>query len=179
MFLKIINKYNILVIEDDPYSLINFTKTKYKSLYQLNGGKNIIYLGTFSKYISPAINVGYIISNKFNDKLYSVKECFDLGTSLFIQYVIWDFLKNNNLAQLIQQKIPIYKNLKKQTLQNLIKQYPTQIKNIFYSKGGIFIFVKFKQNPCFVTAAKQNQFFIKSKNQFYSRINICYTNYNP
>ena len=48
-FLKIINKYNILVLEDDPYSLINFTKTNYKSLYNLNKGKNIIYLGTFSK----------------------------------------------------------------------------------------------------------------------------------
>ena len=30
-FLKIINKYNIIVIEDDPYSYINFTNYKYKN----------------------------------------------------------------------------------------------------------------------------------------------------
>ena len=41
-FLKIINKYNITVIEDDPYSYINFSSSKYKSLYSLNNGKNII-----------------------------------------------------------------------------------------------------------------------------------------
>ena len=33
-FLEIINKYNVLVLEDDPYSLINFTNVEYKSLYQ-------------------------------------------------------------------------------------------------------------------------------------------------
>ena len=60
-FLQIINKYNIIVLEDDPYSLINFSKSKYKSLYNLNKGKNIIYLGTFSKLISPSINVGYVL----------------------------------------------------------------------------------------------------------------------
>lgn len=31
-FLKIINKYNITVIEDDPYSMINFTNERYESL---------------------------------------------------------------------------------------------------------------------------------------------------
>ena len=38
-------------------------KTKIED--ELNNGKNIIYLGTFSKYISPSINVGYIITNAY------------------------------------------------------------------------------------------------------------------
>ena len=29
---EVVNKYNVLVLEDDPYSLINFTNVKYKSL---------------------------------------------------------------------------------------------------------------------------------------------------
>lgn len=51
-FLKVVNKYNLIVIEDDPYSMLNFSNEKYESLYKLNNGKNIIYLGTFSKLIS-------------------------------------------------------------------------------------------------------------------------------
>ena len=93
-FLKIINKYNILVIEDDPYSLINFTTNKYDSLYKLNSGKNIIYLGTFSKYISPSINVGYIITNAYINELYKEKELNDLCTSTFIQFIISHFNRN-------------------------------------------------------------------------------------
>ena len=84
----------MLVIEDDPYSLINFTNVEYKSLYELNKGRNIVYLGTFSKYISPSINIGYILSNStLIDKLYLYKESFDLNTSMFNQIVILDYLK--------------------------------------------------------------------------------------
>lgn len=160
-FLNIINKYNILVLEDDPYSLINFTNTKYKSLYQLNNGKNIIYLGTFSKYISPSINVGYILTNNFLEQIYCAKESFDLCTSLFTQYIVLDFLKNNNLPQLIQDKIPIYKNLKTQALQFLQNKYSHQIKGISKSKGGIFVFAQLNQNASGLDLATSEKFFIK------------------
>ena len=43
-FLDIINKYDVLVLEDDPYSLINFTDNKYRTLYEMNNGKTVIYL---------------------------------------------------------------------------------------------------------------------------------------
>lgn len=38
-FLKLTNKYNILVIEDDPYRYINFTDYNYLTLYEINKGK--------------------------------------------------------------------------------------------------------------------------------------------
>lgn len=173
-FLDIINKYNVLVLEDAPYSLINFTNTKYKSLYQLNNGKNIIYLGTFSKYISPSINVGYILSDIHLDQIYTAKENFDLCTSLFTQYIVLDFLKNNNLPKLIKQKIPYYKKLKDLAIKELNQTYPNLIDKIYNSKGGIFIFVKFKQHPNSNSFANGEQFFIKNNNQYYTRINICH-----
>ena len=116
-FLQIINKYNILVIEDDPYSLINYSKSKYKSLYNLNKGKNIIYLGTFSKLISPSVNVGYVLSYKIN-LLYSYKKSYDLCTSTFLQYVVLDYLRNNDLNEVIKQRIKQYKVLLKKVLEN-------------------------------------------------------------
>ena len=155
-FLKIINKYNILVIEDDPYSLINFTTNKYDSLYKLNKGKNIIYLGTFSKYISPSINVGYIITNTYIDELYKEKELNDLCTSTFIQLVVLDYLKNNNIKELIYKKINKYKKLYNKTIKYLKEN------NIEYSssKGGLFIHLRFNNK-------------IDNNHDNESRINIC------
>ncbi|MDE5631041.1 MAG: aminotransferase class I/II-fold pyridoxal phosphate-dependent enzyme, partial [Bacilli bacterium] len=37
-FLDIVNKYDVLVIEDDPYRLINFTDYEYRTLYEMNNG---------------------------------------------------------------------------------------------------------------------------------------------
>lgn len=173
-FLNIINKYNILVIEDDPYSLINFTNTNYQTLYDLNKGRNIIYLGTFSKYISPSLNVGYIFSNKeILSKLYQYKKSYDLSTSAFTQYFILDYLNNNNLHTIIDKKIPIYKNLLNKSLNNLKKQYKEEIISITESKGGLFYLVKFKHNINESLFDNGNNYYLNNNHNNETRINIC------
>ena len=173
-FLKIINKYNILVLEDDPYSLINFTNFRYKSLYELNKGKNIIYLSTFSKYISPSINVGYILSN--NDILntvYSYKESFDLCTSLFIQLVILDYLKNNNIGKIINDRVVIYKKLLKETKADLNNNYSKSISSYSKAKGGLFIHIKFKEKINSDIFESGNNYYIDKNHDNETRVNIC------
>jgi len=171
-FLKIINKYNILVLEDDPYSLINFTKVKYNSLYNLNKGKNIIYLGTFSKLISPSINVGYILSDKV-DLLYSYKKSFDLCTNALSQYIVLDYLKNNALEQVINKKISFYKKALKKSVKELSKDYNNQI--IFFSKtkGGLFYLVKFKNKINMEEFEDGCNYYIDGNHINTTRINIC------
>ena len=173
-FLNIINKYNILVIEDDPYSLINFTNYKYNSLYQLNQGKNIIYLGTFSKLISPSINIGYILSCKnYIDKIYSFKKSFDLCTNAFLQYIVLDYLENNNLIEIIENKIPLYKILLQKSILDLKKSYKNQIKYISKPKGGIFYLVEFYNYINENVFENGSNYYINENHNNITRINIC------
>lgn len=173
-FLELVNRYNILVIEDDPYSLINFTNYKYRSLYQYNDGKNVVYLGTFSKYISPSINVGYILaSNEIISAMYSFKESFDLCTSLFSQYVVLDYLQNNDLQKVINEKIPIYRKLLNEKVSELTKKYGDDIVSITKSKGGLFFSVKFKENVSNYEYTSADRFYITNNCKNETRINIC------
>lgn len=171
-FLQIINKYNILVLEDDPYSLINFTKTKYKSLYNLNNGRNIIYLGTFSKLISPSINIGYILSNKVN-LLYPYKKSFDLCTNAFSQYIVLDYLKNNILENIINKKISIYKKALNNSIYELNKKYKKQIIHFSTIKGGLFYLVIFKDKINLEEFDDGSNYYIDRKHINTTRINIC------
>ena len=171
-FLQIINKYNILVLEDDPYSLINFTKTKYKSLYNLNNGRNIIYLGTFSKLISPSINIGYILSNKVN-LLYPYKKSFDLCTNAFSQYIVLDYLKNNILENIINKKISIYKKALNNSIYELNKKYRKQIIHFSTIKGGLFYLVIFKDKINLKEFDDGSNYYIDRKHINTTRINIC------
>lgn len=172
-FLNIINKNNIIVIEDDPYSMINFTNEKYESLYKLNKGKNIIYLGTFSKLISPSVNVGYIIAdNEFISKIYNHKEGADLCTSLFNQYVILDYLMYNNLEKEIKLKIPLYKKNAKNIQTELIKKYGEKIR-FSKMKGGLFFLIDFVDCKVPEQFVCGSEYFIDNKHNNYSRINIC------
>lgn len=173
-FLQIINKYNVLVLEDDPYSLINFTNYKYKSLYELNNGKNIIYLGTFSKYISPSINVGYIISNESILKtIYLFRESFDLCTSLFTQLIVLDYLQNNNIKELIDNRIPIYKKLLDETIEDIGNNYAESIFSYSKVQGGLFIHIKFKGEIDNEVFESGNNYYIDASHNNEIRINIC------
>ncbi len=173
-FLKIINKYDVFVLEDDPYSLINYTEIEYDILFKLNDGKNIIYLGTFSKYISPSINVGYIMANSdILDIVYSFKESFDLCTSAFLQYVVLDYLKNNDLRKVINKKIEIYKEFLDKTIKDLENNYSDSILCYSKPKGGLFMCVKFKEAVDGSDFESGNKYYIDGKHDNETRINTC------
>lgn len=171
-FLDIVNKYDVLVIEDDPYSLINYTDYKYRTLYEMNNGKNVIYLGTFSKLISPAINVGYMISDNDNmNHLYSYKNSFDLCTSAFLQYVVLDFLTNNDLSKLINLKKGIYKELLDESI-SFIKNNENVI-SYTKSKGGLFYKVNLSNNVNEAEYESLDGYYLDGEHKKETRINIC------
>lgn len=173
-FLEIVNHYNILVIEDDPYSLINFSNQKYPSLYQLNQGKNIIYLGTFSKYISSSINIGYILAdNESIHTLYQYKEAYDLCTSLFHQQVILTYLEHFDLIQEIKDRIPVYQKCLILMHKYIKEKFGNQV-DYTIPKGGIFFLIHFKKKNIPQALKDKQNYFLDISKQEYIRVNICW-----
>ena len=136
-FISVIKNKEMIVIEDDPYSLINFSDTNYTKLIELDN--KIIYISSFSKYIAPGFSVGYIICKaNILDKLYLIKKD-DLCSNGFIEHVVLDYLKNNDLKMLIKEKMYIYK----QCL-NKSKRYlkSNGYDMVFIPSGGVFISIR-------------------------------------
>jgi 2-aminoadipate transaminase len=52
----------ILVVEDNPYGLLRYGGEPMPPLYQLDGGDFVIYIGTFSKILSPGIRLGWTVA---------------------------------------------------------------------------------------------------------------------
>ena len=172
-FLEIVNKHNVLVLEDAPYSLINFTGIEFKSLYNLNGGNNVIYLGTFSKIISPSLNVGYIVCNGFVDELIKVKKQYDLCTSAFLQCVVLNYLQNNDILKIMNVKNQIYKQKMQESISSLKQEYGEMIEFISKIKGGLFYMVKFKCPVDTNIFQNGNDFYLNGDHSNITRVNIC------
>ena len=172
-FLEIINKNNIVVIEDDPYSEFSYSDTKYKSLYEVNRGKNIVYLGTFSKIICPSLSVGYILSKKETiDKLYEYKLLNDMNTSLFIQKFINLYLNKYNIIDDISNKILIYK----ENIDKIKKELLNANKDIIFSdiRGGYYMTATIPNLSLNPYVYEKSYFYGKVKNII--RINIADSN---
>jgi GntR family transcriptional regulator/MocR family aminotransferase len=54
-------KHGSWLIEDDYGSEFNYTGRPQPALYGLDGGRRVIYVGTFSKVLTPALRLGYIV----------------------------------------------------------------------------------------------------------------------
>jgi len=52
---------SLRILEDDPYGLVRFEGEPLPTLFELEGGRNVMYSSSFSKTIAPGLRVGYMI----------------------------------------------------------------------------------------------------------------------
>jgi 2-aminoadipate transaminase len=57
---ELAREYDVLVLEDDPYSLVRFEGEPLPSLFELSGGETA-YSSSFSKTIAPGLRVGWFV----------------------------------------------------------------------------------------------------------------------
>jgi 2-aminoadipate transaminase len=58
---RLARRYDLLLVEDDPYGLIRFEGRAPPTLFELDGGANVVYSSSFSKIVAPGLRVGYLV----------------------------------------------------------------------------------------------------------------------
>lgn len=138
---EILRGREIVLIEDDPYGELRFDgeRLPYIGAGRLPGS---ILLGTFSKTVTPGMRTGFIISENTELLKYIsiAKEASDLHTNIFSQYLIWDYLENNDLDEHIAKIKALYQRQAQAMMDAMDKYFPPTVK---YTKphGGMFLWV--------------------------------------
>ena len=79
----------LLVLEDNPYGLLRYEGEAPEPLYALDGGVYVMYLGTFSKILSPGIRLGWVVAPPpVLEKINLGKQEADLCTSTLSQMLV-------------------------------------------------------------------------------------------
>jgi 2-aminoadipate transaminase len=58
---RLARSYDLLLVEDDPYGLVRFSGRSLPTLFELDGGANVVYGSSFSKTVAPGLRVGYLV----------------------------------------------------------------------------------------------------------------------
>lgn len=133
-------KFNMIIIEDNPYDFIYFEKEKPNTIFEL-APNNTFYIGGFSKMLAPGLRVGYIIASEDNLKILKQEKINqDIFTSTLGQQVCAEALKHTEYMEKLRSH---FKN-KRDTALNLLNYYFEGEKDVIWSKpqGGIFILLK-------------------------------------
>lgn len=80
-------RYGVVIIEDDPYGELTFESAPRRPLAA--DDENVVYLGTFSKTIMPALRIGWMVyPPALRDVLVDGKEAVDIQSDRFVQRTI-------------------------------------------------------------------------------------------
>jgi 2-aminoadipate transaminase len=100
----------LLVVEDNPYGLLRFGGEPLPPLYQLDGGDFVIYVGTFSKILSPGIRLGWAVAPPpVMEKIVLGKQASDLCTSTLTQHFVREYFAEGRWREYISSLVEIYR----------------------------------------------------------------------
>jgi 2-aminoadipate transaminase len=82
------------VLEDDPYGLVRFEGEPLASLFELEGGVNVMYSSSFSKTIAPGLRVGYaIVPEALAAELEELVASTYITPALLAEATVYEFLR--------------------------------------------------------------------------------------
>lgn len=97
------------IIEDDYDSEYRFDSRPVASLQGLDSDDRVIYIGTLSKVLFPALRVGYMVIPKdLLGAFRAARETTDMFSSTLLQAVLTDFIRQGHFARHIRRMRMLY-----------------------------------------------------------------------
>ena len=135
------NKNNALIIEDDYDSELSFYNRPIPSLQGLDNHQRVVYIGTFSKSLSPALRVSYmVLPDKLLDIYKDKFSYYDSGVSLTTQKTLTSFMKQGYWDKHLR-KIRTQNKRKHNLLKSLLEEKLKNSMEILSQGGGLAILI--------------------------------------
>jgi len=129
------------IVEDNPYGDLWFDEPPLPSLSSM-WPEGSIYLGSFSKVLTPGFRLGYIIAPKeLYPKLLQAKQAADLHTPGFNQRVVYEVIKNGFLDEHVPKIRARYK-ANRDAMATALKQHLPAGCEWQSPKGGMFFWIR-------------------------------------
>jgi len=146
--LEIASQYDLLVVEDDPYSYLVFDENvDNTTLKALDSEERVIYISTISKILAPGLRIGWIVGpGDLIRRVELVKQYVDLHSPTLTQYIVAEAVKRGVIDKVISRAIPHYRAKRDLMLKVMSEYFPEYT---WYSKpvGGLFVFAYvYKEN---------------------------------
>ena len=129
----------LLVLEDNPYGLLRYEGDPQPTLFALDGGEYVIYLGTFSKILSPGLRLGWTVAPRpVLDKMNLGKQGADLCSSSLTQYFVSAYFAERDWRRYLGDLVEIYRRRRDAMLDALAEHLPAEA-TWTRPQGGLFI----------------------------------------
>lgn len=139
--IELANKYDVVILEDNPYGELRFEGEIQPAVKSLDTEGRVIFLGTFSKILCPGLRLGWVAAEKpILDKFNMIKQGADLQASTISQMEVAKFLELYSIEDHIANIIELYRGRRNLMMDTMKAEFPEGVKYT-YPEGGLFTWV--------------------------------------
>jgi GntR family transcriptional regulator/MocR family aminotransferase len=143
------------IIEDDYDSEYRFGSRPIASLQGLDTDERVIYVGTFSKVMFPALRLGYAVVPKDLVPAFSAaRDAADIFSSTLYQAVLTDFIREGHFARHIRRMRMLYMD-RRRTLVNAIQIQMGEMLEVIGAEAGMHLVALLPRGANDVKVSKQ------------------------
>lgn len=137
---EIARRFDVLVVEDDPYGLLGFDGDPDPALHS-HDRDGVIYLGSFSKTFAPGLRVGWAVApHAVRERLVLASEAAILCPSAFSQRAVCSYLTGHDWKHQVGVFRDLYRERRDATLDALADLLPQATWTT--PKGGFYVWLR-------------------------------------
>jgi 2-aminoadipate transaminase len=141
LLVEIARKYDLIIVEDDPYGALRYTGEDIIPIAAL-APERTIYLGTFSKTLTPGVRIGWTVAPaEIIYRLVQAKQGADLHTSTFDQMVANDVAQRGILKAHVRKLRKVYGERRDLMVDALAEFWPDG-SSWTTPQGGLFLWAR-------------------------------------
>ena len=138
--LELASKYDVLILEDNPYGDLRFSGEDVPTIKSLDTDGRVIYAGSFSKILSPGMRLGYIVAPEpLAEKIEMLKQVNDVHTPMLTQLMCVEFMKKYDIDKYIEKNRELYGKKCAKMVESMEKYFPKGKVKWVVPEGGIFL----------------------------------------
>lgn len=136
-------KQDAWIVEDDYDSEFNYTGRPQPALHGLDGGRRVLYVGTFSKVLSPALRIAYIVVPTALRAAFEAAQQVTGGQpSAILQSALATFIESGQFARHITRMRSVYDERREFTAAEISRRLGAKAQ-VHDSKAGLHFVVHF------------------------------------
>ena len=122
--LNLADRFGFLIIEDNAYGELRFAGIEIPTLKALDPGERVIYLGTFSKILSPGIRIGWIhAAPEIIERAVLVRQGMDQCSNSLGQLLALEFGRRGLIEKQISKTVHLLGERARLTLDLLAREF--------------------------------------------------------
>lgn len=140
--LELSEAYNVLILEDNPYFELRYSGQYVPPIKSMDEKGRVIYVGSFSKVISPGMRVGMVCAPaEIISKLVVAKQVSDVHTNQFFMMLVAQLLESYDLDAHIEKVCALYRS-KRDHMLAAMQRHLAGKAHWNVPDGGLFIWME-------------------------------------